>query len=109
MLDSVTDSSEFINQSIRQWLKNTDEGQRKIFVDCIFELLYSSEAITFRELSKVWVSKIPMFLNTYKSISKEDKETVSKMLKEFSSAMSHVFFETSKTKFEEFEEKLFNS
>ena len=109
MLDSVTDSSEFINQSIRQWLKNTDEGQRKIFVDCIFELLYSSDAITFRELSKVWVSKIPMFLNTYKSISKEDKETVSKMLKEFSSAMSHVFFETSKTKFEEFEEKLFNS
>lgn len=108
-LDKVTDSSEFINQTIRQWLKNTDDGQRKIFVDCIFELLYSSDAITFRELSKVWMSKIPNFLNTYKSISKEDRETVSKMLKEFGSAMGYVFRETSKTKFEELESKLFNS
>ena len=109
MLPGVTDSSEFINQSIRQWLKNTDESQRKIFVDCIFELLYSSDTDTFRELSKVWMSKIPIFLGTYKSISKEDRETISKMVKEFVSAMGYVFRETSKSKFEKLESKLFDS
>ena len=109
LLSNVTDSSEFINQTIRQWLKNTDENQRRIFVDCIFELLYSSDTDTFRELSKVWMSKIPTFLNTYKSISKEDRETVNIMLKEFGSALGHVIHETSKSKFEEFENKLFNS
>lgn len=109
MLPEVTNSSEFVNQSIRQWLKNTDDKQRKVFVDCIFELLYSSDIDTFRELSKVWVSKIPKFLSTYNSISKEDRETVSKMLKEFVSAVSYVFRETSKSKFEELESKLFNS
>ena len=109
LFSSVTDSSEFINQTIRQWLKNTDENQRKNFVDCIFELLYSSDIDTFRELSKVWMSKIPNFLNTYKSISKEDKDTVNMMIKEFISAMSYVFRETGKSKLEEFENKLFNS
>ena len=109
MLSKVTDSSEFINQSIKTWLKNTDENQRKIFVDCIFELLYSSNTSTFRELSKVWMSKIPDFLSTYKSISKEDREVVNDMLKDFINAMNYVFKEKSKSKFEEFESKFFNS
>ena len=109
MLPEVTNSSEFINQTIRQWLKNTDDKQRKVFVDCIFELLYSSDIDTFRELSKVWMKKIPVFLNTYNSISKEDRDIISDMLKEFVSAIGYVFRVTSKSKFEELENKLFNS
>lgn len=101
MLDSVTNSSEFINQTIRQWLKTTDSSQRKIFIDCIFELLYSSEADTLKELSKVWLTKIPIILSTYNSLSKEDKKTINEMLKEFASAIGEIFKENSKSKIEE--------
>lgn len=98
--DSITDSSEFVNQSIKQWLLNTDVKSREIFVDSIFDLFYSSKSDSFRQLSKNWINDIPNMLGAYKDISKDDKKVVGEMIKEFGKASSVVFKKESKEKFE---------
>lgn len=96
--DSITDSSEFINQSITQWLLNTDSKSREIFVDGIFDLFYSSNSDSFRQLSKSWINDIPNMMKTYKDISKEDKKVISEMIKQFGKSSVNVFKKESKEK-----------
>lgn len=100
LAEKITDSSEFINLTIKEWLLNTTPQNRKIFVDGVFDLFYSSNSDSFRELSKSWVKDIPNMMNAYKDISKEDKKIISEMLKEFGKATSIAFKESSKAKLE---------
>ncbi len=78
--EKVTDSSELINETIREWLENTTPEQRKIFVDGLFELFYSTEAKTFGEIN---IKNIPTIIKTYRDISEEDRKMIIKMLKMF--------------------------
>ena len=98
---SLTNSSEFAHKTIKKWLVNTTPQNRKVFVDGIFDLLYSSNSESFRELSKNWTKDIPNMLSAYSEISKEDKKVIGNMLKEFSRASSNIFKEESKAKLEE--------
>lgn len=82
-VDSVTDSSEVINYTIRQWLKATTPKQRKIFVDSIFEIFYSTDADTFGEIN---IKNIPTIIKTYREISEEDRKTIIDMVKKFGKA-----------------------
>lgn len=99
--NKITGSSEIVNLTIRQWLTNTTPQNRKLFVDAVFELLYSSNSESFRELSKTWTKDIPEMVEAYSEISKEDKKNIIKMLKEFGKAFSSAFKEESKYKWEE--------
>lgn len=82
-LDSVTDSSELMNSTLQEWLKNSTPEQRKIFFDGVFEVFNSTEANTFGEFSKIWMKKFPTLFTTYREISEEDRKTITKMLKLF--------------------------
>ncbi len=82
-VDRVTNSSEVINYAIREWLKETSPEQRKLFVDSVFEIFYSTEANTFGEIN---IKKIPTIIKTYREISEEDKKIMVKMLKIFGKA-----------------------
>lgn len=101
----LTGSSEFAHKAIKEWLINTNPQNRKIFVDGIFDLLYSSNSESFRELSKSWAKDIPNMLNAYSEISKEDKKVIGSMLMEFSKASSNTFKEESKAKIEKWLKK----
>ena len=81
--DSVTIESEFINNSITMWLKETTPEQRKIFFDGIFQLFYSTDADTFAKLSSSLTNNIPIFFKAYRELSDNDKKTIASMLKEF--------------------------
>lgn len=106
--DGVTGSSEFTNETINEWLLNTSPENRKIFVDGVFEMLYSSESESFRELSKTWTKEIPNMMGAYKDISKDDRKVISKMIKEFIKASSDVFKKNSKVKIEELKDNFFD-
>lgn len=101
LAEKITESSEFINLTIREWLLNTTPQNRKIFVDGVFDLFYSSNSDSFRELSKSWVKDIPNMMSAYKDISKEDRKIIGEMLKEFGRATGSVFKESSRAKLEE--------
>lgn len=80
-LENATDTSEMINETMKDWLKKTTPKQRKIFFDSIFEIFYSTEANTFSEIS--WIKNTPKLFGTYKGLSEEDRKTVTEMLKLF--------------------------
>ena len=107
-VDKVTDSSEFINDTLRTWLKNTSPKQRKIFVDSIFELLYSTSTDTFRQLSTNLIKELPSMMVTYKEISKEDKKLINDMIIEFVKASSVIMKQMSSLKIEELKKSILN-
>ena len=78
--DKVTDSSELINETIREWLENTTPEHRKIFFDGVFEVFYSTEANTFGDIN---IKNIPTIIKTYRDISEEDRKVIMEMIKVF--------------------------
>jgi len=78
--DKVTDSSELINETIREWLENTTPEQRKIFFDGVFEIFYSTEANTFGEIN---IRNLPTIIKTYRDISEKDRKIIVEMIKIF--------------------------
>lgn len=100
-LEGATETSDFTKDTINEWLLNTSPNNRKIFVDSIFDLLYSSNSESLKELSKTWTKNLPNMMNTYKELSKEDKKIISSMIIEFIKSSSSVFKITSKNKIEE--------
>lgn len=85
--ERITEDSEDIDETITTWFEETTNEQRRIVVDTVFDLLYSSEVEDFEELSQNIAKKLPTMIKTYKSVSKEDREmignTVSLMVKKF--------------------------
>ena len=80
-LEKNTKNSENIDKTLTDWLELTTSEQRKIFVDAVFELLYSTEAGTFIEMSQNLSTSIPKIVKKYGEMSKDDKEIMTKMLK----------------------------
>lgn len=80
-LEKNTEASEDIDKTITQWLETTTPEQRRIFIDLVFELFYSTEANTFGEMSKNFTTNLPIIMKKYNQISKEEKEVMSKMIK----------------------------
>lgn len=122
-LDKNTQTSEDINNTIKNWLEITKPEQRKIFIDSLFELFSSTEAETFKDISKTLGTSIPKILEEYKTISKEDKKTINFMLKTIMTSyldvvkdkettkfenMKQQYLEESKKKKQQFEEKYLN-
>ena len=80
-LEKNTDSSEDIDKTITTWLEDTTYEQRKAFIDGIFDLFYSTEANSFGEMSKNLSTNLPIVMKKYNAFSKEEKETITEMIK----------------------------
>lgn len=85
-VETLTENSEIINKTLNDWLKNTTPEQRKVFMDGIFDLFYSTEADTFGEISKNLTTNIKIIFKTYKNINDEEKKQITEMLKLFAKA-----------------------
>lgn len=84
---NVTNTSEFINKTIRTYLEETTPEQRKIFIDMVFDLLEATNATTFREFSTEKMKNIGTIIKTYKTLNDEDKKMMTKMLGLFGTAV----------------------
>ena len=79
----LTKKSEVMNSVVTSWLIGTSNEQRKIFIDTIFELFYSTDANTFGEISKNLINNLSVIFKKYGEISKEDKKTITAIIKLF--------------------------
>lgn len=75
--------SEIINNTVCEWLRNTTPDKRRIFIDSIFDLLYSTSATSFNGFTKVFVQKLPTIIKTYSNLSEEDRTIIVEMTKLF--------------------------
>lgn len=82
-LSNLTDKSNLINQTLHEWLENTTTEQRKIFLEIVFQVLYSTNVNTFNEISKNLSNNIKTMFKAYKNISEEEKKKITEMIKIF--------------------------
>ena len=95
-LKEVTEGSEFIDKTIKEWLSKTEPSQREQLVEIVFEIINTTEAATFLEIKDKWLSNAKIILTSYKNIDSENK----KMIMETISALFRIakdnFFEEHK-------------
>ena len=89
-LEKNTQTSEDINDTLNKWLETTTDKQRELFFNTIFEIINSTEAETFGDISSSLTTSIPMILKKYKEISSEDKKALTKMTKIFASSYLNI-------------------
>ncbi len=87
--DELTSSSEFIDHTITDWLKEVRPEQREKFIDIFFEVLNTTQVETLSEFSNNKFTNAITMLKTYKNIDEESKEIMMKTL--------NVFFEIAKS------------
>ncbi len=76
----LTNGSDFINQTLCNWLKNTSREQRKQVIDVIYSLIITTDATTCREFSKSRFKNINEVLKQYKTLDEEDKKMISEVV-----------------------------
>ena len=76
-LESVTEGSRFLDQTIKEWLLRMDSSQRETFVDTLFSVLGASGASTFTELKEDILKNFGAIL---KAMVKVDPKTRSAIL-----------------------------
>ena len=77
-IKEVTNSSEMINDVVRNWLKSTSPEQRKEFVDIIFQILNTTNLHSVREFS---VRDIATIMGAYNDIENDEKKEIKEMIK----------------------------
>lgn len=99
-LEKNTNISEAIDKTLTDWLETTTVEHRKIFIDVIFDLFYSTDADTFGEISKNLSSSIPKILKKYSEISPEEKKIIANMIKIIMSSYVNTIKEKETNKFD---------
>lgn len=87
-LQSNTKESEMINETLTHWLESTTEEQRKVFFDCIFNIIEDSNFETINDLLKNWYKKIDAITGNYKKLSDEDRKVVNEMIMLFAKSFA---------------------
>ncbi len=103
-----TQISEYIDKTLTDWLESTTAEQRKIFVDTVFELFYSTDANTFGEISENLSINIPKMLKKYGEISNEDKKTITNMIKIIINSYINIVKKEEMTKIDNMKEQYIN-
>lgn len=103
-----TEVSENIDKTLTDWLETTKPEQRKIFIDTVFEVFYSTDANTFGEISKNFSTNIPKMLKKYGQISKEDKKVITNMIKIIFSLYINIVKEKEIAKIDSIKEEYIN-
>ena len=80
-MQEVTNESEFIDKTLKNWLKEIDEEQREKFWVAMFEILSSTKAETLSQIKENWFSNSKIILETYKNLDEESKSIINKTLK----------------------------
>lgn len=82
----LTNSSEFIDNTLTEWLQKVSPKQRKEFVNVVFEILDATGAKRFTELSQRKFAAAKTIISTYQSLDEESKENVNRALNMFLAA-----------------------
>ena len=78
--DKFTNSSNFVDNTITQWLKEVDAEQRGKFIDTLFEILSRTNAKTIPEMGENWFISAKTILTNYKNIDEKNKQIILKTL-----------------------------
>ena len=100
------------SENITDWLKTTTTEQRKIFIDSVFELFFSTDATTFGDIKNSLTTSMVKIFKSYSKLNEEDRKVMTEMIKIFASSYLNVIKERGTVNLDnkklEFSEKYFN-
>ena len=97
-LEEVTNGSEFVDKTIKEWLENVEPAKREQVIDVVFDILNMTDAQTMKELKNNWFSSAKTMMASYKNIDKDTKDMIWQTLNElFKVAKDNVLFRQQKT------------
>ena len=79
----LTNSSEFIDKALTEWLENVSPEQRENFVNTLFEILEATGAKNFFELNQNKFASAKAMITKYQSLDDESKKYINKALNMF--------------------------
>lgn len=79
-LESVNNSSRFIDYTLKTWVENLDYSQREKFVDTIYTVISETNATTLRELGDNWFSSAVTVLKSVKNLDEATRSAVTEAL-----------------------------
>jgi len=79
----LTNSSEIIDKTITNWLKQVSPEQREKFIDTIFEILNTTQAQTLSDIRSKAFSNGKIIVKTYQNLDAQTKKMMAKTLEEF--------------------------
>ena len=79
-LDTVTNSSRFVNQTIKDWIAGMDQNQREQFVGALFEILSATNARTLPQLTSGWFKNSRILIQSLKNIDEPNKQLLSQTI-----------------------------
>lgn len=78
--EKTTVASNITDKSIRKVLEDTTPEQRKIFIDCVYDIMSSTDAKTVDELMKFMFKYVPTMLKKYSGMSADEKKLMTDMI-----------------------------
>lgn len=79
----LTNSSEFVDKTITNWLKEVSAEQREKFIDTLFEILNTTQVETLSEIRNNLFTNARTMVKTYQNLETETKKIIVKTIDEF--------------------------
>ncbi|MBO5479297.1 MAG: DUF2974 domain-containing protein [Clostridia bacterium] len=81
-LDEVDNGSQFIDKTIKKWLKEVSPEQRGEFINNVFEILQATDADTLAQIKEKWMKNAKILISTYKNMDEESKKMMVQTMEE---------------------------
>ena len=78
--EDVTDTSKFVDSTIKEWLKAISPAERERFIDALFSILESTEITNFSELSSNWFQRAKAIGEALKNMDEPTRKMLLKTL-----------------------------
>lgn len=78
--DTLTNSSNFIDTTVTNWLKEVSPKQREKFIDAFFEIISATKAETLADMNSNKIESLKLIVNAYKNLDSQSKEILSQTL-----------------------------
>ena len=79
-LDTVDNSSRFVDYTLKAWLAEMTPAQREQFVDAIYEVMRQTNAHTLRQMNENWFATATSILRSAKNMDEETRRAVTHAL-----------------------------
>jgi hypothetical protein len=79
-LDSVTDTSQLIDHTIKGWVADLDLSQREKFVDALYSIIAQTNARTIKDMEEKWFDSAVVIFSSIESMDDETRKLILKTL-----------------------------
>jgi len=80
-METVTNGSRFVDQTLKAWVGGMEPARREQFVDALFEIISATQATTLTELSADWLKHARAISRTLKNIDAPTRKMLQETLR----------------------------